>query len=224
MEINWIEWLGYLASLLVLVSLLMGSIIKLRWINLAGSGLFSLYGFLLGALPVALMNLGTVLINIYYLVKIYRGKAKKELFKALSFDRDSEYFNYFLHFYNDEIKKYIEPSLLKGNSHEVSLYILRNMALAGIFLGSKHDDDTLIVELDFAVPEYRDFKIGHFIYEDHQQYFLDKGYKRFISFTSNQEHNDYFKKMGFVEKEENGRMILEKAISPSREENEKGEI
>ncbi|MEL7596968.1 MAG: lactate dehydrogenase [Clostridiaceae bacterium] len=74
MNINWLEWLGYLASLIVLISLLMNSILKLRWINLVGSGIFSLYGFLIGALPVGFMNLGIVLINIYHLVKIYHSK------------------------------------------------------------------------------------------------------------------------------------------------------
>lgn len=74
MNINWLEWLGYLASLIVLISLLMNSILKLRWINLLGSSIFSLYGFLIGALPVGFMNLGIVLINIYHLVKIYHSK------------------------------------------------------------------------------------------------------------------------------------------------------
>ncbi|GGA89890.1 YgjV family protein [Ornithinibacillus halotolerans] len=79
MDINWLEWLGYLASLIVLISLLMSSILKLRWINMIGSGLFSLYGFLIGALPVGIMNLGIVFINLYYLVKLYRAKSDEAL-------------------------------------------------------------------------------------------------------------------------------------------------
>ena len=79
MEINWLEWLGYLASLIVLISLLMSSIVKLRWINLVGSSLFSLYGFLIGALPVGFMNFGIALINIYYLIQIYRTKENPNL-------------------------------------------------------------------------------------------------------------------------------------------------
>ncbi|WP_138417511.1 YgjV family protein [Aquibacillus sediminis] len=78
MNIDWLEWLGYLASFIVLVSLLMSNILKLRWINLLGSGLFSLYGFLIGALPVGFMNLGIVFINIYYLVQLYRADAENK--------------------------------------------------------------------------------------------------------------------------------------------------
>ncbi|WP_047985647.1 YgjV family protein [Ornithinibacillus californiensis] len=77
MDIEWLEWLGYLASLIVLISLLMSSIKKLRWINMIGSSLFSLYGFLIGALPVGIMNLGIVFINIYYLVKLSRDHTQE---------------------------------------------------------------------------------------------------------------------------------------------------
>jgi hypothetical protein len=210
---NWLEWLGYLASLIVLISLLMSSIIKLRWINLLGSSLFSLYGFLLGALPVGLMNLGIAIINIYYLVKIYSASAKKEYFKILSIESDSEYFNHFLNFYKEGLKKFADPSKLKANTYVVSFYILRNMVPAGVFLGSKHDENTLKVELDFVIPEYRDFKIGSFVYEDSKDYFLDKGYNRLISYSSNNEHIEYLRKMNFEEKEENGIRFFEKSIS-----------
>ncbi len=69
--INW-EWVGYLASVLVAISLMMANIKKLRWWNLIGSALFVVYGVAIAAYPVALVNLFIVLINIYYLTKIYR--------------------------------------------------------------------------------------------------------------------------------------------------------
>jgi len=213
MDFNWLEWLGYLASLIVLISLLMSSIIKLRWINLLGSSLFSLYGFLIGALPVGLMNLGIAIINIYFLVKIYSASAKNEYFKILSIEKDSEYFNHLLNFYKEGLKKFAEPSKLKANTNEVSFYVLRNMVPAGVFLGSKHDENTLKVELDFVIPEYRDFKIGRFIYEESKDYFLDKGYNRLISYSSDDKHIDYLRKMGFEKKEKNGSKYFQKLIT-----------
>ncbi|WP_226666197.1 hypothetical protein [Metabacillus litoralis] len=213
MDINLYEWLGYLASLIVLISLLMSSIIKLRWVNLIGSSLFSLYGFLIGALPVGFMNLGIVIINIYYLVKIYSASAKQEYFKILPIEKNSEYFNHFLDFYKEGLKKFTDPVKLKANSYEVSFYILRNMVPAGIFLATKHNEDTLKVELDFVIPEYRDFKIGSFVYEDSKSQFIDKGYSKLISFTSNDEHMSYLRKMGFKEKDENGMVYFEKVLS-----------
>lgn len=209
MNSNWLEWIGYLASFLVLISLLMSSIIKLRWINLMGSGLFCLYGFLIGALPVGFMNLGIVIINVYYLIKIYNSR---EYFKILPIEFRSPYFNYFLDFYKKGIEKYANKSQFDMNNSDINFYILRNMVPAGIFIGSKHDESTLRIDLDFVIPEYRDFKIGSYIYEDRKEYFLDKGYSRFICSSSNDEHIKYLKKMGFKEIVEEGNISFVKSL------------
>ena len=62
---NILDWIGYVASLIVLVSLLMSSIKKLRWINMVGALIFSIYGFMIGSMPTGLMNLGIVIISKY---------------------------------------------------------------------------------------------------------------------------------------------------------------
>lgn len=65
-----IEWVGYAASALIVISLIMTSVIKLRIVNTAGCTLFVVYGFMVGAYPVAVSNLLIVLINLYHLYKI----------------------------------------------------------------------------------------------------------------------------------------------------------
>ncbi|QDE29983.1 MULTISPECIES: YgjV family protein [Shewanella] len=71
-SINIWEWVGYLASVVVAISLMMSNIKKLRWWNLLGAGLFVAYGLAIDAIPVALVNFFIVLIDAYYLVKLYR--------------------------------------------------------------------------------------------------------------------------------------------------------
>ncbi|HSV76380.1 MAG TPA: hypothetical protein VLH37_05040 [Bacteroidales bacterium] len=68
-EISILEWIGYIASVVVAVSLMMVSIVKLRWLNLVGSAVFSFYGFAIGAYPVGVLNLFIALVNIYYLTR-----------------------------------------------------------------------------------------------------------------------------------------------------------
>ena len=62
-----IEWVGYLASILIAISMLMKDMVKLRFINLVGCILFAIYGFTIGAYPVAIINVFITFINIYYL-------------------------------------------------------------------------------------------------------------------------------------------------------------
>jgi len=64
---NYIEYVGYIASGIVLFSFLMGNIFVLRIINTIGCGFFIFYGILLGSIPIILTNSAIVLINAYYL-------------------------------------------------------------------------------------------------------------------------------------------------------------
>jgi len=73
-EQNWLEIIGYMASVFVAISLMMSSIVKLRVINLIGAILFMIYSYLIGALPVFFVNLFISVVNIYYLNKIYSEK------------------------------------------------------------------------------------------------------------------------------------------------------
>ena len=98
-----LEYIGYLASVIVLISLLMSSVKRLRWINLFGSLTFVVYGFLIGAYPVAILNIGTVLINIYYLIKMTN---KKTYFKILEIDKNSKYLEHFLLLHKNDLNSF----------------------------------------------------------------------------------------------------------------------
>lgn len=69
-NIPWIEYVGYAASILIGISMFMKNIVKLRFINLLGSLLFTFYGFTIKAYPVAIVNLIIVFTNIYYIYKL----------------------------------------------------------------------------------------------------------------------------------------------------------
>ena len=79
MEKNMFEWVGYLASVLVAVSLTIKGGVYFRILNMAGSICFFFYGLAIGSFPVKFINLYCVGINIYYLIKLRQAnKANKE--------------------------------------------------------------------------------------------------------------------------------------------------
>ena len=119
-----LNWIGYIASLIVLVSLLMSSIKKLRWINFFGALLFGVYGFMIGSLPTGFMNMGIVVIDVYYLAKIYLSS---DYFKILQIDHESKYLASFIKFYKDEINLVTDTNSLDIQNAEIRLYILRNI-------------------------------------------------------------------------------------------------
>jgi N-acetylglutamate synthase-like GNAT family acetyltransferase len=193
-----VEWIGYGASAIILVSLLMSSIIKLRWINLAGSIFFSIYGYLIGSIPVMIMNMGIVAINSYYLSRIYGSKEK---FEMLAIDKNSEFYNMFMDYNKNEIQKFFITDEFSLTEDSVGFYILRNLITAGIFIGKKKNN-TLEVALDFVMPAYRDFKTGKFVYEDCLDFFKEMGISRITASAKHIEHHNYLMKMGFKKIEE----------------------
>ena len=69
-----IEWVGYAASIMIAISLIMTDIVKLRVINSIGCILFAIYGFTVRAYPVGIINTFIFFINSYYLYKMYKDK------------------------------------------------------------------------------------------------------------------------------------------------------
>ncbi len=199
MDINWINWFGYLASLVILISLLTSSILKLRWINLFGALMFAVYGLLINSLPTAVMNMGIAIIDLYYLVKIY---SSKEYFQLLELTPGSSYFKGFIDFYKADLAQFFGEDRYTIFPDTVGFYVLRNMVPAGLFIAQPLSEERLKIQLDFATPEYRDFKIGHYIYTKHASYFKSRGYNVLEASAINAVHEKYLLKMGFVKEGE----------------------
>lgn len=61
------EWVGYLASAVLLLSFTMKDLTKLRIINSIGGALFVTYGFMLQtSWPIVITNTAIICINMYY--------------------------------------------------------------------------------------------------------------------------------------------------------------
>jgi GNAT superfamily N-acetyltransferase len=188
------EWIGYLASLIVLVSLLMSSVKKLRWINLIGSLTFAVYGFLISAYPVAVMNAGIVLINSYYLFQMYK---KNDYFTLTPLDKEKDYFEYFMSFYKEDIKTFITEEHDLKDKDLIKLFVLRNTVPAGIFVAKKTNIDEMHVYIDYVTPQYRDFKIGEYLFNTQKDYFKQLGVKTLVTHPGTDKHQKYLQKMGF---------------------------
>ncbi|MDP6921640.1 MAG: uroporphyrinogen decarboxylase [Lutibacter sp.] len=63
------EWVGYLASLVLILSFMMKNIRNLRWVNSMGAILFVVYGVMLDiSYPIIITNSFILSANIYYLL------------------------------------------------------------------------------------------------------------------------------------------------------------
>ena len=190
------EWLGYLASALVVVSLMMSSIVRLRWFNLAGALIMCVYGVLIHAAPVAVLNLFIVFVDLYYLKQIYFSR---DYFDILQPRPESRYLKHFLDFHKREISAHIPEFQLPIPKKAMAFFVLRNTIPACLFIALPGKNNTLHIRLDFVVPAYRDFKIGRFLFEEKQSFFPNCGFTTLKATAGTKAHARYLRKMGFLE-------------------------
>ncbi|WP_242117834.1 uroporphyrinogen decarboxylase [Aestuariivivens sediminicola] len=73
--ITGLEYIGYFASLMVLLSFTMKTVRNLRLVNMMGCLLFIVYGFLMPSirigLPIIIANAAIFLVNLFYLFQRY---------------------------------------------------------------------------------------------------------------------------------------------------------
>lgn len=199
-----IEGAGYLASLLLALSLLVTNNLRFRWLNTGGCLAFIVYGVLLGAFPIILTNTLLFIINVFALIKIYR---KQEDFELLEFKPDATLIAKFLRYYEADLKAYFPHFRLEDNSNDVRFVVLRNMELANIFVATRTEEDTALVKCNYTIPKFRDYKVGRFIFEKERDYLPAKGVRKLIyTEVLNAGHREFLQRMGF-QKEESGNAI-----------------
>lgn len=183
-----LEAIGYFATGLVLISFLMTSVIKLRLINLIGSAIFTVYAVLIHSYPTAVMNLGICAINVYFLTRLLRAEKHTTLELARP---DDAYIRSFLAHYREDIQKFF-PDFSPQTETDEAYFVCDDLTPRGLLLGKKQDDGSLLIQLDYATPTYRDHSVGNFLYPKLLDHYTALEYNKV-----SRKHKSYLEKMGF---------------------------
>lgn len=188
------EYIGYLGSVLVLVSFVMTSVVKLRWVSAIGSVIFAVYGFAIGSIPTGLMNTGIVFVNLYHL---FRMKKHEDLFSAHAIRVDNEFLRSFIMFNGRDIQKYFEDYTYGDSDANTAILVYCNMTAAGLLVGKDEGGGVLRIDLDYATPEYRDCRVGKFLYKK----LAAMGFHDLVERAGSEHHARYLVSMGFTEQD-----------------------
>jgi hypothetical protein len=192
-----VELIGYLASALIVLSLLMASVLKLRVINLAGATVFTVYGVLIGSWPVILTNAAIVVIDVYYLVVMLRDRARRGYFEVVGVPTDSPILRRFVAFHLDDIRRF-QPSFAGVGDGDHAWMVLRDAIPVGVVVGERagEDDERLRLHADYVTPEHRDFTAGSVLFGGSGS-FHEVGTTLVESLGETDAHRRYLSRMGF---------------------------
>ena len=185
-----IEIIGYIGSALVLVSMLMTSVVKLRIINLTGSVIFAGYALAIKSYPTAVMNICLAGINIYHLYRIFREEKNYTLIKT---DVNDGYFSYLLNRSLKDIKYWFPEFSSEDLGNCFAALICCESNPACLFIGREIKPGDVEVVLDYAMPAYRDVTPGRFLCE----YMAREGYNKLAFSQMAADHEQYLVKLGY---------------------------
>ncbi len=193
---NWIEIIGYAGTVLIAISLSMKNIVKLRWINLLGASTFALYGLITNTIPVFVLNSYISLVDIYYLVILYK---KKDEFSIYPIRPGNRYMLKFIEYYKNDIVKFFPDFKTEDTEGKEIFLVLRNMLPVGLFVFEIKNDGVAEIILDYAIPSYRDLNNAKFLLKTTPNFFKEKGIDKLVTYSRVPEHISYLKKIGFIE-------------------------
>jgi hypothetical protein len=190
---DWITILGYTASVITLCSLLMKSLLKLRWINAVGASLFSVFAILTASWPTAFLNMGIVAVDIFFIRQLM---GRKELFELIPVQEQNELVRYFYRANEGEIHRIFGDTAFDCAA-EYAFY-MKNNDIAGILAYSPSSDGRIRIQVDYVTPRYRDFSIGRYFYITDLSFWRDRQISTLEMDFPSEEHIRYLKKAGFA--------------------------
>jgi len=189
---------GYLASAFLAYSLIVNNALKFRWLNIFGCVFFIIYGVLITAFPVILANSILLGINIFQLIKLFHAKEK---FEFVDIKKGDLLISKFLLFYHKDIQAYFPDFSFQNITDNAFCFIvLRDLSIANIFVATIEDNGTADVLINYTVPQYRDYKVGKFIFDRGRDYLISNNIKKIVyNKVDNKSHLHFIQVMGFTQ-------------------------
>ncbi len=185
-----IEMIGYFGSALVLVSMLMTSVVKLRVINLTGSIIFAGYALAIRSYPTAVMNIALAGINIYHLYRILK---QQKVYSMIETDINDGFVKHMLDANEEDIRFWFPEFSVYTEKSDIAYLICCDSAPAGLFLGRQDGEGGVEVVLDYALPAYRDTSVGRYLHSK----LAARGFSKLVFKQNARNHVGYLKKTGY---------------------------
>jgi len=196
-----VDALGYVASGLVILSLSMRSVVRLRMISLCASATILAYGVLIDAVPIIVTNVCLVALNIYFLVQEFRrgGSSERADLGVSRIRPDSPFLRDFVEYHIDDIRSFQPSFTMPAGDDVVSLVLNRDGLPAGLIVGRRQGErgDTLRIDLDYVMREHRDSRLGRWLYSGGSDVFEQLGISRLCADASTEAHHKYLRRVGF---------------------------
>ena len=199
------ELIGYIASLIIAVAMLMISILKMRWTISLGNLVFIVYGILIDSYPVIALNGFNLLVNVYFICQAYLLRGNYAILPA---GPNAPMLDRFLVYYADDIRKFF-PDFQSFESDDAVFLIVKGTAVISVAGFRKNSDGSFNVVIDYAAKNHRNMKPGKLLFERENIFALLETNVIYAQ-SHHLRHAKYLRKMNFKPTENKDVFVLQK--------------
>ncbi|MGB9375357.1 MAG: YgjV family protein [Jiangellales bacterium] len=192
----WVQVLGWVGSVLLIISLLQTRVLRLRVLNTVAAVVLVVFNALVEVWPMAVMNAVIIVINLWQIARL-RSAAHAEGYTLLEVDPTDEYLRHVLRVHEREIRQFFPDFVFDPAAQGSAFLILRGDETAGVVLLQDGDSPGMAqLDLDYVTPKYRDFTPAEFVYE-RSGWFAEHGYERVTAPPSMSPDDPYLPRLGY---------------------------
>lgn len=191
----WLEVVGWVGSILVVVSLMQARVLRFRVLNLVGAVLATGYNLAFGIWAFAVMNGAIAVIDVYWLWRLLREQHDERAYTVVDVGTGDAYLRHFLDVHGDEIGRFQPGFALPPDA--LAFLVARGDEVVGVVVVRDVGDGVGVVDLDWVTTRFRDFTPGEFVYR-RSGVFAAHGL-RVLHVAPAPRMREYFTKVGFRE-------------------------
>jgi hypothetical protein len=193
--VDWLSVIGWCGSAVVVVSLLQTRILRLRVLNLIGCVVLVGFNAAVEVWPMVGMNVVLAGINAVQLWRLLRHRHDEASYAVLEVGGADAYLRHVLSMNARDIKRFhpdFDPNLVAP----YAFLVQHGPRTVGVVLARDGGDGRAQIDIDYVLPEYRDFTPGEFVYR-RSEVFTRHGFRQVIAAPGMRESKAYLSRLGF---------------------------
>jgi hypothetical protein len=204
-DVNWLDLVGWGGSALVVFSLLQTRILRLRVLNLIGCVVLVGFNAAIAVWPMVGMNAVLAVINGVHLWRLVRHRHDEGEYAVLEVTGSDAYLKHVLVTNERDISRYNPDFDADAVDSRYAFLVQHGERTVGVVLADDAGDGRAQVDLDYVLPEYRDFTPGEFVFR-RSDVFTRHGFRQVIAAPEMRDAAGYLPRIGF--RREGDRMVL----------------
>lgn len=199
----WWEIIGWTGSALVVISLVVASVRRFRWLNLTGSAIATAYNVALGIWPFAAMNAIISVIDVYWLVRLGKEARTADGYDVVLTRGDDPLVAHLLRRHGTDVATY-HPGVATVGPDCHAFVLLRADEIIGLTLvrpldgpGEGGGHGVGEVAVDYVTARFRDYGPGTVLYRENPALWSDLGLRRLVLRDPVDSVSTYARSVGF---------------------------